>query len=95
MWDSLPTILPSNKVHCRAFPEPMEPSNRLPLIEARLLLWSPQTKYTLCSTLKSFFTFNVEPPLRPIEPSNSLPLIKARLLLWSPRTKYTRHLNNF
>ena len=39
---------------------PMEPSNNLPLIQARLL-WSSRTKYT------------IDPPLRPMEPSNSLP----------------------
>ena len=35
---------------------PMEPSNNLPLIKTRLLLWSPQTKYTICSTPKSLLT---------------------------------------
>ena len=52
----LPTILPSNKVHHRAPLRPMEPSNILSLIEAWLLLWSPRTKYTLCSTLESLLT---------------------------------------
>ena len=34
----------------------MEPSNNLPLIETQLLLWSPRTKYTICSTLESLLT---------------------------------------
>ena len=35
---------------------PVEPSNSLLLIEARLLFWSSRTKYTLCSTLESLLT---------------------------------------
>ena len=34
-------------------PLSLELSNNLSLIEAWLLLWSPRTKYTLCSTLQS------------------------------------------
>ena len=55
--------------------KPMEPSDNLPLIESRHLLWCPRTKYTICSTLES--------PL-----NTHLLLIKAQLLLWSPQ-KYT------
>ena len=37
-------------------PLTMNPSNNLLLIETRLLLWNPRTKYTLCSTLESLLT---------------------------------------
>ena len=47
---------PRTKYTIELLRRPMEPSNNLPLIEAQLLLWSPRTKYTLCSTLESLLT---------------------------------------
>ena len=39
---------------------PMEPSNNLPLIEARLLSLEPLNKVHLCSTLESLFDYAFE-----------------------------------
>ena len=60
----------------------MEPSNSLPLIEARLLFWSRRTKYTLCSTLSHFRLHLRGSQLLCSTFENFIDMTKLRTWLW-------------
>ena len=72
-------------------PLTMNPSNNLLLIETRLLLWNPRTKYTLWPTLESLLTtpFRLTTSLFDIE--DSININKLREWVWYDVRNHEHH----